>query len=1068
MEVIVRTKLGSLIEPVQTPDELNDFIINNWGIALPWDIVDEQSTSSSLKFLWQIYYLMLTGEGANRHVLAASRNTAKCIKIGTLVATPTGPVEIQDLKIGDTVYDEHGKEIKVIAVHDQGIQECVDLAHRGKIWATCTPNHRWQVTRIADKGREKLTKIAHTKDIKEKYKINRIIINEKMGNKNIPEAYFIGSMLGDGSCTGNGIVLNNLYKSVADKAARTMGTTANNWGYCRWGILSRGKDNKKIHSDYYEKWCRGKKSYEKTLDIEELKTWDRVSLLELAAGLIDTDGCVHLNETNCRGKTEKQLIIYLNMSSKSIIEGFSWIINALWQVQTDVKDSHSNIKHGIGKRVMYKVAVKNLHSCKRILRELDNYLVLGQKKYKREYDELFSMDKEDRTGFKVKPAGKHHCYDITVDSSTSLYCLQNGLVTHNTLTSAMIQFFGLVHYRRDGLHLASTIDQSYALIKYIDKFLRDPILEPYTNTDNVRQKLLKLPPNDFTQKMDASLQVATATKRGTNSQRSSLLTFDEVDLTPREVLSEAAFIADPSIIHHKDGSKEKRNSIFIYLSSRKTNDGPIQELISESEQAERIAKNKRKRIKLHKWSMVDWMEKCPESQHLPEKGSFTAHMNTDTLETIWDEEEFHDRVPGATQNLYNKLTAFEGCRDCSAWMACQGRSVKQRCTSFMLRTAEFIGDVLMSVGDVSAIIAQALNWKPETKGIVFKDFSYRRHVKAPIDFYEWVTFGEKFNPKGMDPVRYQKITDEIANCTYAELKSITPTKIDIYNAMIEHDWTIVSGVDWGYNPDPAITTVVGYHKKRKRAAVLHTEAQTQYSNHVWAQYSCENIFSVYPVEFVAPDMADPSCNTYFKPYGVRSLSKKPPKIITGVAFLRSLMWNPHTSEYNFCILDDSFHFDSNGIVDMKETSFNGNALVMHEFTHWTHAKDPLGRWKMDKFDENHNNHTIDALRYALHPFTTQQSLNFSVKQQKHTGDLTQRMLKGDSEAEKIAKQKLELKRQFQDHMAEEFGLTNVFRPPSEVIKRQEETIKKVLETEDGDAKDKKAHSKRTSGIKFVI
>ena len=40
-------------------------------------------------------------------------------------------------------------------------------------------------------------------------------------------------------------------------------------------------------------------------------------------------------------------------------------------------------------------------------------------------------------GVSIHPAGRQQCYDITVDNDTSLYLLANGMVTHNTIGTAI-------------------------------------------------------------------------------------------------------------------------------------------------------------------------------------------------------------------------------------------------------------------------------------------------------------------------------------------------------------------------------------------------------------------------------------------------------------------------------------------------------------------------------------------------------------------------------------------------------------------------------------------------------
>jgi len=734
--------------------------------------------------------------------------------------------------------------------------------------------------------------------------------------------------------------------------------------------------------------------------------------------------------------------------------------------------------------------------------------------------------------------------------------------TAKTLSTAILQYFSLVHFRRDGLHLASTRDQSYALIGYIDKFLRNPILSSFTDTDSVSMKKLNLPPNDFTLKQDAKLQVAAATKKGTNSQRASCfegktkitvyreiprkdgsqynyytmdglykrinngekiyalsvnnktgelekkrithamrreeperleitlksgkvirctkdhlltsgydgeiqytaagemkvgdstfiknnnkiqldeivnikpyivknpksrerwvyditiednhnffangvlahncLSFDEVDLTPPEILSEAAMIADPSTIYRPNGEVVKFNTMFIYLSSRKTNEGPLQELIDEAESPSKTQMT----VRLHKWSSVDWMEKCPEEVYNPDNPE-KCFVNTETLETIWSKEKFEDKIPISLRNSYKEYDAFENCQKCPALMSCLGRSCKQRSESFMLRSRDWVGGMLASTKSASAILAQILNWKPETAGIVFNTFSPVKHVKAPYDFYEWC-IGEKYNPKNLTDDEYQRRVD--LDCTYQELKDITPTKEEIYTALKESGYMIIAGVDWGFSPDPATVLVGAYHKKRKRFAVLHCDSGHNYSNDAWAEYCSKNVFNRFPVQFVAPDQADNASNTYFARNKIRSLGPKdkPARIATGVSQIRGLLFNPNTQDINFCVLDDSQEEDQ-------------NKQVIYEMQHWTHAKDAIGRWRSDKFDEHNNNHFLDAMRYVLHPFLKNVQISISISDSTGYESIQQK------QAQELEQQKLDMQKQLNSYFQEEHGLKNALK-----------------------------------------
>lgn len=1131
-------KLKKLIEPVQTADELNNFLIDNWKIKLPWDEVDNLSTSSSLKFVWQVYKFMLTGIGCSTHVVASSRNGGKTLTSAMVQFFAMVHFRRDSLHLAATIDQSYAlikyidkflraPELEPYTNTDNVRQKLLKLPAND---FTLKEDASLQVATATKKGVNSQRSSCFDGKTEVLVYRNTPRKNNKQGGYKICTMSGLHSRLNNNeeiyavsvnNKTGN-IEKKRITKSIRSQklhrlkfkteSGKEIRCTSDHLLTCGFHkeITYKRADSfkigdfvlsKKTGSGNFSNLDKIINKHNSFKDINISFEKKLISIEDVLIGSLLGDGCVYKRrlKSDGSGREYKGNAYFVMTKTPKVREYNKFIAEKLSEKFDRAIVDDKSVKSGYTGKYLDQIKCK-AHP---YLTELRNkWYPNGKKQIPRDLkltwgvfavwlmddgnvsfsrisahsfsdeDTVFLCEKiNELLGFEsatpnkeTKKDKKYNVIDIhwPFEHFDKYLKLQNYIHEDykykNNRKPRKCKHCGGFYYFRVNTNVCDCIEckiKEYSSVIQFDKILS---IDEYEVCEKSRDRYVY----DITVEDNHNFFANQVLVH-------NCLTFDECDLTPQEILSEASFISDPSIIYKHDGTFEKRNPLFIYLSSRKTNEGPLQNLIDKAEQQDlHHNKNKKKRIKLHKWSMVDWMAKCPDKDHKPELGQIKAFMNTDTLETIWDEEQYNEQVNDAAKTTWNELNAYEGCKDCPAWIACQGRSVNQRCDSFMLRDIEFIGDVLRSVGDTSAIIAQALNWKPETKGIVFKDFSYRRHVRDPIEFYSWVTFGERFNPLNLDPKKLEAIIDERDNCSYAILKAITPTKIDIFEAMKKHGWTMISGVDWGYEPDPAVCVILGYHKKLKKCAILHTEAQTGYSNHVWAEYCCENIYPIYPIEFVAPDQADPSSVTYFKAYGVRSLGKKqkPKKIITGVAFLRSLMWNPHTSEYNFCVLNDSFHFDSNGIVESPQQS--GNALVIHEMTHWTHAKDPLGRWKMDKFDEEHNNHSIDAIRYALHPFTLLQNINYSTSQEKHSGSLQARIYAGDKDAERKAREMQEVRKQFADHMSDEFGLNGIFRPHADVLREQERAIREAATKRGDEADDKKGESKRSGGIKFVI
>lgn len=397
------------------------------------------------------------------------------------------------------------------------------------------------------------------------------------------------------------------------------------------------------------------------------------------------------------------------------------------------------------------------------------------------------------------------------------------------------------------------------------------------------------------------------------------LFFDEVDLIDRDILSESAMIADPS----RDG----KPPIFVYLSSRKSASGPIQEKVDK-------AKDPKSMIELHTWSMVDFMKRCPPEIHLPDK-PLKLYLHREDL----DIKEKHEvtLLPPNIQNGYDEIQAFEGCRTCQAFVVCQARAPKQTQTDKkLLRDIAFVGTALRNTADAEKIAAQLLNLKPESAGTVYNRFLREKHCLNVDKAFEFA-FGVP-PPEG---IHYSKET-------FAKMLRI-------------NQWKLTCGVDFGWT-DSATAVLVAYHKASEKVIVLHTEHSPGYSNPDWLAYVKAHVFDLYAFDLLCPDTADASSPSVAARLGMPSRSKKPHKIETGVSWVRSKLWNPSKQNTTFCVIDDSY-----------------NEYFIDSMEKWQHLKTQMG-FDFTKFEDDEFTHALDALRYAIDPFVVAAIATMSVGQ----------------------------------------------------------------------------------------
>jgi len=351
----------------------------------------------------------------SRHKYVIAGN--QCLAEDTLVITTKGIKKIQDIKAGEYVFDENGKPIKVLKTFENGIKPVHKITHRNMELVKATENHVF-LTRNSSARSLKIEELK-VEDFKRDTQIKRVEVTSMLGSVVEKDAYAIAVFLGDGCSRTPGKVISGADVEVIEKVQSIIGgsITVPKSNYS-WRL----KGNP--HCNHYDEWCKDKYAHEKYVDIEIIKSWDRTSLLNFVAGIIDTDGSVFVDKWN-------NICISAEMQAETVIQALQYAFLALWQTETNICKSNRE-KYVNGPTYIIKVA-NNAYS-KRILKELSPYLQCERKQWKEGYGGLDSKrSNSEWTGVKVSNTVELvPTYDIHVDSETNLYCLANGLVTHNS------------------------------------------------------------------------------------------------------------------------------------------------------------------------------------------------------------------------------------------------------------------------------------------------------------------------------------------------------------------------------------------------------------------------------------------------------------------------------------------------------------------------------------------------------------------------------------------------------------------------------------------------------------
>ena len=400
----------------------------------------------------------------------------KAGKMSSKVLTPSGFIEMRDVKVGTKVVAGDGEKASVIGVYPQGKRRIYRITMNDGGFTEVSDNHLWEVQNRCDRQFETRTGNHRTRIIKTEDMLKDFII-EKDGRKSysidyVPEIkafeekkfyihpYLLGCLLGDGGLSTKTICFTKKDKEIVEKINSLIG------GY--EFVLKRGSDK-----DYYlrskdaakkpnllkEELNRlgllGTKSATKFIPEEYLYS-SHEQRLWLLRGLLDTDGYAEYKG------------IEYSTASQKLAENVTELVRSLGGYASLTK-----------RKSGYRDKDGNSVSC------LDNYRITIL--FSANHDNPFWLERKakiynpkrklwKRYIKNIEYVGEEECQCIMIDNPCHLYITDDYIITHNTTIEKFFNAAVIGWYPKD-------FNLFYSHSGDITRMYYDGIYDIVTNSD---------------------------------------------------------------------------------------------------------------------------------------------------------------------------------------------------------------------------------------------------------------------------------------------------------------------------------------------------------------------------------------------------------------------------------------------------------------------------------------------------------------------------------------------------------------------------------------------------------
>ena len=370
-------------------------------------------------------------------VVNGQGGVGKALCNSLIIPTPDGPKKVEEIKVGDQLFDRTGKPTNVLGVFPQGKMDVYEITLNDGRKTFCSLNHLWNIHKRSwhrEKSKNKFVPYTTEQIIEE-----GLMISPRSGyrfeiqcaepvqyekKEYSIDPYVIGVFLGDGCCTQRILTLSSKDEEILQKVNSLIGgkgfIKTEEKGYSWRFKCSENNFNtnhvelkyfqtKNFFEKYQKEICQY--SYNKTIPLE-YKYGSVDQRLKLIQGLMDTDGSISKKGKVTFTSTSLQLI----NDVKEVLGSLGYIST----LHTDKRDKYTN-------NICYSLYIN----------------IPNEEKYK-----LFSLKRKKEIAEKLPPSNfyynKTQIKDIQklnyqeemtcflVDNEEHLFLINDFIVTHNT------------------------------------------------------------------------------------------------------------------------------------------------------------------------------------------------------------------------------------------------------------------------------------------------------------------------------------------------------------------------------------------------------------------------------------------------------------------------------------------------------------------------------------------------------------------------------------------------------------------------------------------------------------